>query len=302
MLVDKPEGVTSHDIVNIIRKVLRLKAVGHTGVLDKPASGLLVLLIGRATKLSQFLSALDKKYQATIVFGARTTTDDGAGEIIEESSCDGLTKESLLNILEDFQGRIQQAVPKYSSVRVSGEKLYKLAIKGVEFSPPIREVEVYENKLLSFKPGKKAVAEVFFHCSKGTYIRSLARDIGENAGCGAFLQKLRRTSVGWMNIDDAITIDELRSLSERKINDRIAAMAEAVSGFPQLVLKQSKEQIVRNGKKLKGELFQNQIKDLQVKIIAILNSSKQLIAMVEWVGDFEWTDGYLPLKYLRVIA
>lgn len=302
MLVDKPEGVTSHDVVNIARKVLKIKTIGHTGILDKPASGLLVLLIGKATKLSRFLSAFDKKYQATIVFGVQTTTDDGVGEIIKEVSCNGLTKENLLNILKDFQGSIKQSVPKYSSVRVGGTKLYKLARKGVEFIPPVREVVVYESKLLDFKPGEKAVAKVFFHCSKGTYIRSLARDIGKSVGCGAYLQKLRRTSVGWMNIDQAITIDKLRLLPEDKICDHIISMEKAVSGFPQLVLKQGKEHVVKSGKKLKEDLFQNQIKGRPNEIIAIFNSNKQLVAIVEWVGDIEWTNDYLPLKYLRVIT
>lgn len=299
--MDKPEGMTSHDVIKIARKALKLKNIGHTGVLDKPASGLLILLIGKATKLSRFLLELDKKYFANIVFGVRTTTDDSAGEIIEESSCDGLDKEGLLNILKSFQGSIKQTVPRYSSVQVDGVRLYKLAKKGIEISLPVREVTIYESKLLDFESDKKPRARTFFHCSKGTYIRSLARDIGEKAGCGAYLQKLRRTSIGWMSVDNSITVEKLQSISQDKIEENIVSMEEVVSGFPGLVLKEHNENTVRSGQKLKGEIFQNQVEGVRGKIIAILNSDKQLVAMVEPVEDFKWTDDYLPLKYLRVL-
>jgi len=207
LLINKPVGLTSHDVVQRLRKTLDQRRIGHTGTLDPLAEGLLVTCLGSATKVVQFLTDWDKTYQADIVIGQRSNTFDREGINPDETPQppDDLTKQVLEHHLDSFRGKITQQVPAFSSVRVGGRRLYELARDGAEVSPPSREVEIKSLKLLDFASPHLRLSVT---CSKGTYLRSLANDLGEAIGCGAYLAGLVRQAVGGLHLDNAITLDE----------------------------------------------------------------------------------------------
>ncbi len=209
LLVNKPTGLTSHDVVQKLRKILSLRRIGHTGTLDPLAEGLLVICLGRATKIARFLTGWDKCYQAEVFLGLRSDTFDREG--VRESDVaqtpPAMTNDDIDRILDGFRGKITQTVPAYSSVQVDGERLYNRARRGEDVNPPNREIEIKELRLLSYAAPRM---NLMVRCSKGTYIRSLADDIGQVIGCGAYLSKLQRVSIGSMHLDDSLTLNEIQ--------------------------------------------------------------------------------------------
>lgn len=214
LLIDKPAGMTSFGVVARVRRVLSEKAgkkvkVGHTGTLDPFATGLLILLTGKGTKRSGEFLKLDKKYEATIRLGAVSTTGDVEGEIKEiESLSKIVTLEEVKEAAERFLGEIEQKVPRYSAVKIKGERAYKLARKGVEVEMPTRKVQIFDLEIVDFEwPNLKITC----HVSSGTYIRALGEDIGEFLGVGGYLTSLRRTAVGKYQVKDAIKLEDFMS-------------------------------------------------------------------------------------------
>jgi tRNA pseudouridine55 synthase len=214
LLVNKPSGLTSHDVVQKLRKLLGVRRIGHTGTLDPLATGLLVVCIGRATKIVRFLTGWDKCYRAELFLGLRSETFDREG--INESDVavpsPPMTNDVIEKLLDNFRGKITQTVPAYSSVQVDGERLYNRARRGEEVKPPSREIEIKELTLLGYEAPRM---NLLVRCTKGTYIRSLADDIGQVVGCGAYLDRLERISVGSLHLDDSLTLDQVheRTLS-----------------------------------------------------------------------------------------
>lgn len=208
LLLNKPAGQTSHDAVQRVRRATGQRRVGHSGTLDPLAEGLLPICLGRATKLVRFVSLLDKTYEATIFLGQRSKTFDREGVDPEEAPqpAPDLTVEELDRKLDSFRGRIRQRVPLYSGVRVNGERLYKVARRGEWIEPPEREVEIKELVLLSYE---KPNVRIRVTCSSGTYIRSIADDLGNQLGCGGYLAGLVRTGVGRMNLAAALAPEEV---------------------------------------------------------------------------------------------
>lgn len=210
LLVDKPAGMTSHDVVDAVRKIAHTRRVGHAGTLDPFATGLLILGINKGTKALTNLVGLDKTYEAAARLGATSTTDDPEGEITESLGAGSFSPDgkTIEKILASFLGTHEQTAPVYSAKKVGGKKLYELARKGkmegVEM--PKKNVTIYSIELLEY-----AWPELRFRvsCSSGTYIRALARDIGEKLGCGAYLTELRRTSIGEYQIGDATPLNKL---------------------------------------------------------------------------------------------
>lgn len=204
----KPIGITSHDAVAQIRKTIMQRRVGHTGTLDPQAEGLMLICLGKGTKLSQFLTDMEKTYEASIRFGQTSRTFDSEGLDASQVPCDppDLTEVALEELLDKFRGRITQTVPAYSAVRVGGRRLYEMAREGQEVELPEREVEVKKLDLLSYE---KPVLRVRVVCSKGTYIRSLANDLGQELQCGGYLARLRRTAVGKFTLEEALDIEQV---------------------------------------------------------------------------------------------
>lgn len=214
LLVDKPLGWTSFDVVAKTRGILRVKKIGHTGTLDPLATGLLVLCLGRATKLADAIQAGEKEYTGTIRFGAITATDDAEGEEIEQFPVDHLTEESIRQAAAGFLGESLQAPPMFSARKKDGQRLYKLARRGETVEVPPRPITIMEFDITGI-----ALPEIGFRvvCSKGTYIRSLARDMGQRLGSGGYLTELRRTRSGTFGVEDAVTMNDLQQLrAERR--------------------------------------------------------------------------------------
>ncbi|MFQ5328913.1 MAG: tRNA pseudouridine(55) synthase TruB [Thermodesulfobacteriota bacterium] len=208
LVVDKPGGMTSHDVVARVRRVLGVKKVGHTGTLDPMATGLLPLCIGGATKIARFLEGGAKEYRATIKFGVETDSYDAEGKVVAESDTSGVREETVIEALEQFRGKIQQIPPMYSAVKIGGTPLYKLARKGITVEREPKEVEITAIEVEEFA---MPLLTMRIACSRGTYIRTLCHDLGRAVGCGAHLVALRRTRSGHFSLDDAIALDTDKS-------------------------------------------------------------------------------------------
>jgi len=208
--LNKPTGLTSHDCVARVRRLVRLKRVGHGGTLDPAATGVLPIALGKATRLLQFMQS-DKAYQATIRLGVRTTTDDLEGEVIATQAAATLTLENVLPSLHQFKGKIQQVPPIYSAIQVKGKRLYELARAGETVEVPVRTVEIYHIEVLAWRPGEFPEIDVAIACGAGTYIRAIARDLGEALNVGGALAALIRTQSSGFNLADSLTLDEVEA-------------------------------------------------------------------------------------------
>ncbi|BAQ59837.1 tRNA pseudouridine synthase B [Geminocystis sp. NIES-3708] len=214
--LNKPQNFTSHDCVAKLRKILKTKKIGHGGTLDPLATGVLPIAIGKATRLLQFLPT-GKAYQAKIRFGIVTTTDDLEGDIIKKTSAFDLTLEKITPYLQDFIGKIQQTPPAYSAIKKEGKKLYELARKGEIIDIPKREVEITKIDILDWVNGEFPELDLQVFCGSGTYIRSIARDLGEKLGTGATLSALNRTLSCGMIIENSLDFEDITS--QKKTSD-----------------------------------------------------------------------------------
>lgn len=229
LLLDKPEGITSYGAVSAVKRAAGEKKVGHTGTLDPMATGVLPVLIGRATALSGLMTDADKRYKAKIRLGITTSTDDITGEV--QQCRDVNTKsEELLTALNRFTGKIMQVPPAYSALKKDGVRMYKLAREGKKTDMPARQVEIFSIELLSDLDGNNEF-EINAHVSKGTYIRSLARDIGEFLGTGATLSGLRRTYASGFDISQCVTLEKIESSA---VSDYVISEENAVLHFRQI--------------------------------------------------------------------
>jgi tRNA pseudouridine55 synthase len=206
IVVNKPPGITSHDVVGFIRRKFKMRRVGHAGTLDPLATGVLVMLLGKSTKLFDRFVAFDKSYRATLRLGTKTTTADIMGQVIEEKPFSGITRSRVEEVFRCFVGDIEQKPPMVSAVKHQGQRLYKIAREGKSVERTARKVHVDEVRLLSFALPE---VEFFMACSKGTYVRQLAEDVGEVLGCGACISQIERTRVGPFDIKDAVKLEDL---------------------------------------------------------------------------------------------
>jgi tRNA pseudouridine55 synthase len=255
LVVDKPVGLTSHDVVQIIRRGTSIRRAGHTGTLDPRASGVLVILVGPAVRLSEYVSASDKRYQATIRLGVSTDTYDAEGEYIEPMrptvSVKDITEDQFQDALRQFVGEIKQVPPPYSAVKVQGRKAYEIARNGEEVELEPRTINVYSLDLLEWSP-PEVVVDVF--CSSGTYVRSLANDLGKALGCGAHLVGLRRTKSGRFTLRDAVPLRRLQeSFTAGNWYQHLIPAAEALGDWPMIELDADQVELVRHGHRVPAE-------------------------------------------------
>lgn len=223
LLVDKPTEWTSHDVVAKIRNHFKFNKVGHGGTLDPLATGLLIILIGKGTKLSQYVMAAIKEYEGTIHLGHVTDSQDRDGKLLEEHDASAVTQEMFEAEMENFKGDIQQIPPMVSAIKKNGTALYKLARKGEVIEREPRDCTIYDYQLTRFE---NPLADVKICCSKGTYIRTLAHDIGANLGCGACLDELRRVASGKFRVDHALTLEEVLQFDRDTIGEKMIHMAD----------------------------------------------------------------------------
>lgn len=225
LLVDKPAGPTSHDVVHKIRKIFRIDKVGHGGTLDPGATGLLMVLLGKGTKLSDACMGGDKTYTGVMRLGRTTSSQDADGEVLEERPWEHVTREAVEAQMQALTGDIFQTPPMVSAIKVNGVPLYKLARKGQEVERKQRFVHIYRFSLTEWAPPSVAF-EVL--CTKGTYVRTLAHDVGQALGCGASLDALRRTRSGSFEIGEASPLDDLLALTPSQLAARVVPFAQAV--------------------------------------------------------------------------
>lgn len=237
----KPKGMTSHDVVAVIRRLTKIKQVGHTGTLDPFAEGVLPVCIGKATRLIEYLDD-DKEYLATVKFGSATTTYDLEGEITYTSNTK-ITEENLIKELENFKGEISQIPPIYSAIKVKGKKLYEYARKGEHVDIQPRKVTIEKLELKNFDY-ESQTAELLIVCSKGTYIRSIAHDLGKNLCCGGHLIKLVRTSAGKFKVENSVELEGL-NVNENLINP------VTVISLPKIELSSSEYEDILHGRQIK---------------------------------------------------
>ena len=253
IIIDKPKGITSHDVVSKIRKLYHIKKVGHTGTLDPNATGVLPILIGNATKLSKYLTEHDKTYIATIKLGEQTDTLDSEGVIIKKSKVDekNMQKGRIKEILQNFLGKQAQQPPIYSAIKVNGKKLYEYARNRIDVEIPKREIEIYKINLESINKKEREII-IKVQCSKGTYIRTLCKDIAEKLETVGYMKELRRISVNNFNIDNAIDIEKLETNKDNQLvlDMQIIAMEKIFTNFPKIELEQKKLEALLNGVKL----------------------------------------------------
>jgi tRNA pseudouridine55 synthase len=251
LVVDKPVGLTSHEVVQIIRRGTNIRRAGHTGTLDPRASGVLIVLIGPAVRLSEYVSASDKRYQAIIRLGATTDTFDADGRFTSKDAAIQITEEQFETTLKTFVGEIIQTPPPYSAVKVQGRPAYEMAREGEEVELEPRKIQVYSLELLEWAP-PEAVIDVY--CSSGTYVRSLANDLGDKLGCGAYLTGLRRTKSGRFTLRDAVPLRKLREAFDAgNWYQYVIPAAEALSDWPSLELNNEQVEAVRHGHRIAAE-------------------------------------------------
>jgi tRNA pseudouridine55 synthase len=305
LAIDKPSGMTSHYAVKRVRHLLKQATVGHTGTLDPLAEGLLLLCVGRGTKITQFVSEFDKTYAAEICLGIRSTTYDAEGlaEDVTPGPIPELTLEQLREALESFCGRTLQTVPVHSSVRVDGRHLYQLARKGEQAVLPVREVEITSIRLDAFE---SPFVRFEVSCRKGTYIRALANDIGEKLGCGAYLSRLRRTAVGPFKIEQALIFDEIAECAESGVLESKILPIEAVLRFGAVCLKQEAVRGVISGRTPSWADVENVEGEFQPGDNVVVKSpaGEALAVGVAgvWSGEFAARTGRPVASFVRVFS
>ena len=230
LLVDKPTGPTSHDIVHKIRKTFKIEKVGHGGTLDPNATGLLIILLGKGTKFSDAIMGGDKSYAGVMRLGRITSSQDCDGETLEERPSGHITREQVVAEMAKLEGDSYQTPPMVSAIKVEGVPLYKLARKGQEVERKPRFVHVYRYELIGWD---SPLATFSVDCTKGTYVRTLAHDVGQALGCGACLDSLRRTKSGSFNVSDALAFDEVLKLTPDQLAARVIPIARLVGAARQ---------------------------------------------------------------------
>lgn len=243
--VDKPTGPTSHDVVAAARRSLGVRKIGHSGTLDPFASGLLLLCVGRATRLAEYLSGLDKRYEATARLGVATDTLDLDGEVIASAEASHVEKASVVDALAAFRGEIDQRPPQFSAKKVDGVRMHERARRGERVELPPCRVTVHQIDLLAFDPPEVRFA---VHCSSGTYIRAIARDLGEALGVGAHLTALRRTAIGRVEVGDAVSLPAL-DVADAVAAARIAPL-EALAHLPRVEVDEADAARLAHGQRL----------------------------------------------------
>lgn len=246
--VRKTSGPTSHDVVYDIRRIFGQKRVGHAGTLDPMATGVLVVCLGKATRIVEYLMGAPKEYIAEMVLGKSTDSEDSTGTVTSETNASYVTLEALKDAAQSFTGEIMQTPPMVSAVKYNGERLYKLARKGQVVDREPRKVTIYAVEVLEFAPGKTAKARIRVECSSGTYIRTLCSDIGDKLGCGAHMSALERTMVGRFNIQTACTVDEIREAKDQdRLDSIVTSIGDALSDMPCVEVSNMEADLIKNG-------------------------------------------------------
>ena len=253
--VNKEKGISSARVVSLVRRALDMKKVGHTGTLDLEASGVLPVVVGKATRVSDYMMTKDKVYETDLILGAKTDTLDGAGKVIAKSDKE-VSRDNFFEVMNSFRGEIEQIPPMYSALKVNGKKLYDLAREGIEIERKKRKVNIYDIDLLDFDFPK---ARIRVTCSKGTYIRTLVDDIGEKLGTFAYVDELIRVGVGDFDIKDAIKSEDLLQISKEDLAKMLYPIDTALKDFDNIKLDEKYLENLVNGQVVEVEKYYGKI-------------------------------------------
>jgi tRNA pseudouridine55 synthase len=303
VIIDKPSGMTSYEVLEAVKKISGMRKAGHTGTLDPLATGVLPICVNEATKLVRFLANDNKEYQGTLLLGVRTDTFDTQGKVLS-SNAPLVNRQQVEAVFSSFRGRLKQVVPLYSAVKVKGKALYKWTRRGIAIAPPEREVEIYDIRIDDF-----SLPEVRFtlSCSKGTYVRSLCADIGNALGCGGCMSALRRTRSGIFALDKALTLEGLaQCVKEENLFEKMIPLAGLLPGLPLIEVEDTLAEKIRNGYQPREETpFSYQIPFLvEGDVVKIMLGKRRLVAVARMQRSSDALD--LPgdqrqaLKILRV--
>ncbi len=284
LLVNKPPEITSYKVVEKIKRHLGLKKVGHGGTLDPFATGLLVILIGKATKTSRYLLNEDKEYEGVISLGVETDTFDIEGKVLSKKEVAGADDEKIKNIFASFLGSIEQKPPQYSAIKINGEKAYNLARKEKKVKIGARKVYIYDLSLKSIRENK--FVSFYAKVSKGTYLRSLAYDIGKKLMTGAYLHELRRISSGRFDLKNAFELKNVLGWKMSELSNRIISMRDSLD-FPEIVVKDKiTEDRVKNGQSLTEQDFEvnNQVSEKIDQLVKVIGRKGSLLAIHRAIG------------------
>ena len=273
LAINKAKNMTSHDVVAILRKKLGTKKVGHTGTLDPIATGVLPMCIGRATKLSQYVSDLGKAYIADLEFGKETSTYDCEGEVINISDKQIFTKVEINKELNKFKGEISQVPPIYSAIKVDGKKLYEYAREGKKVEIKARKVTIHDIKLLDLNANR---AKIYVDCSKGTYIRSLIHDLGRNLGTYAFMTDLQRIKVGNLSIEQTIDISDIDKYSKEDLYNLIIKPEEVLDTLPRFDVDDNIRFRLINGQRVNVKDIKKSEKIQETTLTLVFNNNNYL--------------------------
>lgn len=290
--LNKPCGPTSHDMVIFLRQILKEKKIGHTGTLDPIATGVLVLGIGKGTRILEFLQTEPKEYFAQIIFGINTDTMDLTGKILSINNCLSFSFKKLEEKLSIFEGEILQTPPSFSALKFKGKKLYEYARQGKKVEAAPRKVKIWELKLLKFNPSEK-IATIKIKCSKGTYVRSLVDNIGQKMGCGATLSSLKRLAVGEFSIETALHPSEIQKAITKGKTDVFYTLNEALHNLPALRVLESITQI-KNGQSLPLPVNH---KHEEGQILRLIDKKDQCLA----IGEVVLREGQKWVKPRKVL-
>lgn len=301
LVVDKPPFITSHDVVDRVRRFFKQKKAGHTGTLDPMATGVLVLCLGKATRLGRFLQLEPKTYQAEITFGVETDTLDSTGKVLKEREV-SLNEERIKEELNNFWGKVKQTPPMTSAIKKNGVPLYVLARKGLEVERSPREVFFYQLELLNFEQGPRPKATIKVVSSKGAYIRVLAADLGKALGTGAHLSGLRRLSCGNFSLEQAFTLKELKVLrDEGKLNEVLLPLNEGLNHCPKVILKKAHSYKIKRGQPPNLAMISKKPFHLKNGVfVRLIESSGELLAVASWQGESVY-DLRQPVVKLEVV-
>ena len=293
--VYKEKGFTSHDVVAKLRGILHIKKIGHTGTLDPDAVGVLPVCIGKGTKLCDMITDTDKTYEAVMLLGISTDTQDISGNVLSKKEVD-VDEKTLIETVDSFVGEYKQIPPMYSAIKVNGRKLYQLAREGIEIERSPRDVYIRSIHIndMNLQDGEPSVT-MTVSCSKGTYIRTLCHDIGEKLGCGACMKSLSRTRVGRFYIDDSFTINQIAALNLKGELSSIVAPVDSMFDYPRVQINKEYDKLLYNGNLLPlsaGKALDVGLADK----VRIYNESG------EFIGIYSMDDsGYKPVKIFSAV-
>ncbi len=281
--INKPAGMTSHDVVSRLRRILNMKKIGHTGTLDPDATGVLPMCVGRGTKLSEMLMSSEKQYRAELTLGISTDTQDSSGTVLKQRQVN-VSEAEIRDAISQFIGELEQIPPMYSAIKIEGKKLYELAREGKEIEREPRKVVIHDIEIENINLDKNLV-EMTVDCSKGTYIRTLCNDIGEALGCGGHMSALTRTRSGRFEIESTVTLEEIEQRAQKNDFGFITPLAEVLAEYRKVILAEKNAWRVRNGIKTsvagvcEGETYR--IFDEQGNFLALARQENGSFAMLK---------------------